>query len=204
MLEEPPFNSGFVPNNGEYDAKEHIVLLYEEYEALKLSDYERLTQEEAAKRMNISRPTFTRIYKATREKIAKAFVENKQILIEGGDVGFKDSWFRCHNCGSVFKEKIVEKEEYKSKCRVCGSDDILPVQEIEGEETCYEKGSGHGRGRKGRVGFCICPKCDFRMPHQPGIPCSSQLCPRCEIRMVREGSPHHKLILEKRKTKTNG
>jgi len=66
-----------------------VVLLFEEYEALKLADYENLTQEEAAKRMDISRPTFTRIYDSCRKKLARAFIEGKAILIEGGDVRFE-------------------------------------------------------------------------------------------------------------------
>lgn len=203
MLQEPPFNSGFVPSNGEYDTTEGIVLLYEEYEALRLSDYEGLSQEEAAQKMDVSRPTFTRIYKATREKIATAFVENKQIFIDGGNVDFQASWYRCHNCGSVFKSR--EKGEEDGVCRVCGSQDILPVQEAEGPENCGKKERrSHGkRAGMGRGGDCICPRCDFRLPHQPGVPCSSLLCPHCEIRMVREGSPHHKLILDKRKNKGN-
>ena len=204
MLVEPPFNSGFVPNNGEYDKKDHIVLLYEEYEALRLSDYEGLNQEEAAKKMNVSRPTFTRIYKTTRKKIAKAFVENKQILIEGGHVDFQVSWYRCHNCGCVFKSSPAGKDD-EGHCKVCGSEDILPVQETENTEICHEKGmNGHGiRAGMGNVGYCICPNCEFRLPHQKGVPCSSVLCPHCEVRMVREGSPHHKLILDKRKNKRN-
>ena len=201
MLAEPPFNSGFIPINGDYDKKERVVLLYEEYEALRLSDYEGFNQEQAAKKMNISRPTFTRIYKATREKIAKAFVENMQILIEGGHVDFHASWYRCANCGIVFKSK----GENIGYCRVCGSEDILLVQDAEDAEICLGNGRfGHGkRAGVGHEGFCICPNCDFRLPHQPKIPCSSLLCPHCEIRMVREGSSHHKLILDKRKNKRN-
>ena len=203
LLQEPPCNLGFVPSNGEYDSREEIVLLYEEYEALRLSDYEGLTQEDAARRMDVSRPTFTRIYKSTRKKIATAFVENKQILIEGGHVDFHASWYRCHNCGSVFKSS--EAEENEGSCKVCGSKDILPVQETESLETNGKKGRrGHREGAgMGGSGNCICPRCDFGLPHQPGIPCSSLLCPHCEIRMVREGSPHHKLILDKRKNKEN-
>ena len=42
---------------------------FEEYEALNLCDYELLNQAEAAKLMNISKPTFTRIYESVYRKI---------------------------------------------------------------------------------------------------------------------------------------
>jgi len=63
---------------------EAVDLLYEEYKALRLADYENLTQEEAAKKMNISRATFTQLYDKARKSIAKAFVEGKAIIIQGG------------------------------------------------------------------------------------------------------------------------
>ena len=81
----------------------------EEYESIRLSDYEGLTQLEASKRLNVSRPTFTRIYDAARKKVAKAFVENKSISIEGGDVVFKENWYYCNHCHSVFK---IKPEDY--------------------------------------------------------------------------------------------
>ena len=49
-------------------------------------DYAKLTQEECAKKMQVSRPTVTRMYETVREKIADALVNGKQILIAGGDV----------------------------------------------------------------------------------------------------------------------
>jgi predicted DNA-binding protein (UPF0251 family) len=60
-----------------------VVMLFEEFEAIRLADYENLTQEEAAEKMNISRPTFTRLYDKARKTIAKAFVEGKAIIIQG-------------------------------------------------------------------------------------------------------------------------
>ncbi len=53
----------------------------------------------------------------------------------------------------------------------------------------------HGMGRGG---YCICPKCDFRTPHQAGIPCQEQRCPHCGAKLMREGSYHHQLLLQKR------
>ena len=81
-----PTVSGFKPygiNNAK--SKENAVfLLCEEYEALRLNDYEKCNQCEAAVIMQVSRPTFTRIYMSARQKIASAFIEGRQIIIEGG------------------------------------------------------------------------------------------------------------------------
>jgi len=49
----------------------------------------------------------------------------------------------------------------------------------------------------GPSGFCICPKCGYKTPHKPGIPCRDERCPNCGVRLVREGSYHHRLIEEK-------
>lgn len=64
---------------------EEIELKVEEYEALRLKDYEKLDQIKASEKMNISQPTFHRIYNQAKEKIAKALVEGLAIKINGGD-----------------------------------------------------------------------------------------------------------------------
>lgn len=56
----------------------------DEFEAIRLADWERLKQEEAAKRMKISRPTFSRIISSARGKVGDALVNIKAIKIEGG------------------------------------------------------------------------------------------------------------------------
>jgi len=101
-----------------------VDLLFEEFEALRLADYENLTQEEAAVKMNISRPTFTRLYDKARKNIAKAFVEGKAIIIRGGSFIAEDYWYRCDNC----HETMVTIKPVKS-CRKCDSDDIVQLNE---------------------------------------------------------------------------
>jgi len=86
-----PLAKGFKPFGTPFSDAEIVILLLEEYEAVKLADYMNLTQEEAAKKMNISRPTFTRIYEKARKTIAEAFVEGKIIAIKGGDVDIDTS-----------------------------------------------------------------------------------------------------------------
>ncbi len=60
---------------------EPIELTYPEFEAFRLSDLEKLTQEEIAKRMNTSRGTVWRLLESAREKIAKALTESRPIII---------------------------------------------------------------------------------------------------------------------------
>lgn len=67
---------------------EEVVLQVDEYEAVRLKDLEGLEQEEAAKKMNISQPTFNRLLASARKKVSKALVEGKAIKIEGGNYKF--------------------------------------------------------------------------------------------------------------------
>jgi len=61
---------------------EEAVLAPDELEAVRLKDLEGLEQEAAARRMNISQPTFHRIVTSARKKIADAIVKGKAIRIE--------------------------------------------------------------------------------------------------------------------------
>ena len=63
---------------------EGVVLTMDEYEAVRLSDLEGLTQEEAAEKMKIHRSTISRILNSAHQKIADALVNVKAIRIEGG------------------------------------------------------------------------------------------------------------------------
>ena len=56
----------------------------EELESIRLKDLEGLNQEESAKKMNVSQPTFNRILSSARRKIADALVNGKSIKIGGG------------------------------------------------------------------------------------------------------------------------
>lgn len=63
---------------------EIVTLKDEEWEAIRLIDYERLDQETAAKQMGISRPTFSRVLASARAAVAKALAEGCALAI-GGD-----------------------------------------------------------------------------------------------------------------------
>lgn len=65
-----------------------MLLTIDELEAMRLADLEGLGQEEAARRMNVSRPTFGRIVEQGRKKVASALVHGRGIGIEGGVIRF--------------------------------------------------------------------------------------------------------------------
>lgn len=115
-----PTISGFVPYGDGVDEhkKENVVIYYEEYEAIRLNDYEKLNQTEAAAAMGVSRPTFTRIYMKAREKMAKALIEGRRVIVEGGKVQIDDSWRICKKCGAIFQLKD------SMDCPLCGSQEL--------------------------------------------------------------------------------
>lgn len=62
-----------------------INLTLDEYETIRMIDYERLDQRECALFMNTSRTTVQRIYESARNKLAISIVEGRRLRIEGGD-----------------------------------------------------------------------------------------------------------------------
>jgi len=102
---------------------ESVQLTLEEYESIRLANYEMLPQDLAAEQMNVSRPTFTRIYNKALKTIASAFIEGKAILIEGGNYDLDKEWFRCKKC-----HKLIEGLDNHVKCADCdifGSEELI-------------------------------------------------------------------------------
>ncbi len=174
-ITNPPAIKGFKPYGPDLHNidKEIIIMLYEEYEAIKMCDYDLLNHVDAAKIMNVSRPTFTRIYATARQKMAKAIVEGRQISIEGGKVSFDSDWYYCNNCNCNFNNP--HKEIKIINCAFCGSDNIenyLETNEIKNEEL--------------KKDLCICPKCGYEQMHKLGNPCKKVVCPECNSPMQRK------------------
>ncbi len=80
----PPRFLRFCPT--EQACGEKILLGYDEYEVLRLLDYEGLSQEECGQKMGVSRPTVTRMYENARHKVADALVNGKEIVMHPVDV----------------------------------------------------------------------------------------------------------------------
>ncbi|NMC38579.1 MAG: DUF134 domain-containing protein [Bacteroidales bacterium] len=123
-VSNPPVISGFKPySDGTIHENTGTVFLqYEEYEALRLCDYEKLNHQQASIQMAVSRPTLTRIYSRARQKVAEAFVMGKQIIIEGGKIYFDSDWYTCKNCGCYFNNP--DKTNRITTCPLCMGNDI--------------------------------------------------------------------------------
>ena len=55
------------------------------------------------------------------------------------------------------------------------------------------RGQGFGRGQMGGSkpgsgpgGYCVCPECGAKTPHQVGVPCYSIACSHCGAKMIKE------------------
>ncbi len=110
----PPLMKGFKPTGMLHSKPESLQLTFEQYESIRLISYESMPQKEAADRMNVSRPTVTRIYNKAINIIAKALIEGKAIEIEGGNYVLDNDWYRCRKC-----YKLIEGLHNHVRCHKC-------------------------------------------------------------------------------------
>jgi len=83
VVRQDPRISQFSPR-GRPGRPEEVDLGIDQFEAIRLADYSGLSQKEAAKSMQISQQTFSRIVKKARKKVADALILGKIIRIQGG------------------------------------------------------------------------------------------------------------------------
>ena len=121
----PPGFKGYRPYGHTRGRVEHVELLYEEYEAIKLADYDGMNHQQASVLMGVSRPTFARIYEGARRKIAMALVETREIRSAHGNAWMDESWFLCEDCHTKFTMPSTVRGHY---CPLCKSDNIKTIQ----------------------------------------------------------------------------
>jgi uncharacterized protein len=81
-----PDTNYFKPRGIPLDMLEEVNLTLDELESVRLADWEGLYQEDAAKKMDISRQTFGNIIERAHKKIADVLLNSKALKIEGGPV----------------------------------------------------------------------------------------------------------------------
>ena len=158
----PEFQS-FLSEDGAEDEK--VFLNLDEYEAMRLIDYENHTHEMCALQMDISRTTVTEIYESARKKIADAIVNGKNLVISGGnfrlcggDANGCSSKSFCNadeqNISNINKKeknimKIAVTYENEEVFQHFGKTPAFKLYDIEnngvaGSQVVNTNGSGHG------------------------------------------------------------
>ncbi len=66
-----------------------VFLSLEELEAIRLTDFEHLDQENGAKMMKVSRQTYGRILSDARSIVGEALITGKTLIIKGGTYEFR-------------------------------------------------------------------------------------------------------------------
>ena len=213
LIHQPPYFKNFKPSGITRKMLKTLRITVDEYEALRLADYEGMEHLEASEKMAISRPTFTRLIEKARHKIARAIVDGMELVVEGGNIEFANTLRRCRDCG---EEHISPYSEDIADCPECGSEDVEDMaqnfigqqnhsgtnkkENLEMMKSFRNSGNpgggqglgrGGGRGRNkggafGTGGFCVCAKCGEKVPHQQGVKCTTLKCPQCGHTKIRE------------------
>jgi len=104
---------------------------------------------------------------------------------------------------SVEKAADISNKLRESLMRAIGNLCYVAIQikSHEVETGFYKPGLGQGvswqkKGRfkkeieeaegRGPGGYCVCPKCGYKIEHKKGIPCSSVSCSNCKINLERK------------------
>jgi predicted DNA-binding protein (UPF0251 family) len=141
-----PHSDYFKPRGIPLSVLEEVVLAVDEFEAIRLADLEGLYQEQAAKKMNVSRQTFGRIIESAHKKVAEALVQGKALRIEGGEFEMASMRrFTCSECQHSWE--LPYGTGRPENCPSCKSGNIHRAQEDSG----YARGFGKGQGRCCRV-----------------------------------------------------
>jgi predicted DNA-binding protein (UPF0251 family) len=138
-----PDISYFKPRGIPVTRLEEVNLTMDEFESVRLADLEGMYQDDAAKKMNISRQTFGNIVKSARKKIAEALVNVKAIKIDGGIYQMERmKKFKCSEC--EYKWEIAYGMGRPPECPKCQSNNIHRDPEDRG----YARSSRFGQGRR--------------------------------------------------------
>jgi len=131
------------------------ILSLDEVEAIRLYDLEGLDQEQAAKKMDISRITFLRIIHEAHKKIGRCLVYGKAIRMRGGDI-------------------IMPKRDGTGP---------MGLGSRTGRRGSRGRGPANQPQGLGGSTECVCPNCGEKIPHTKGVPCTETKCPKCETPM---------------------
>lgn len=160
MVRFKPGVTYFKPAGVPVSNLKEVVLTFGEFEAIRLKDHENIDQVKAAKKMKISQPTFNRLLRSARKKIAEAFVNGFALRIQGGSY------------------KMIQPTGP-------GMGRGRGIGQGQGRGIGQGRGRMGGQFSAGPGGICKCPNCGHEQQHVRGQPCYESRCPKCNTPMQR-------------------
>ncbi len=139
----PPLFDRFKPTGVRGNVLTEIALTLDEFEAIRLADYQGLDHNESAAEMGISRSTFSRLVEKSRRKVSQFLIEGKHLRIDGGEVHFERNLIRCEDCDHLVN---IALDADTKQCPGCGSSKLINLAGGFGHGRCCAK---HHRTRKG-------------------------------------------------------
>jgi len=137
----------FKPRGMPMGSLEEIVITIDELEAVRLTDLEELYQDDAAKKMNVSRQTLGNILHSAHKKIADSLVNGKALRIEGGVIKMAERHFICYDCKNEWA--LPHGTVRPGVCPKCNSANIHRAPQDRGWPRMgrgFRSGRGSGRG----------------------------------------------------------
>lgn len=113
ICSEPSYSS-FAPKESSKQYYESVIMTVDEYQTILLIDYQNITQEQCAIKMDVARTTVQAIYSSARAKIAECLVKGKELHIEGGNYFLCNRVDKCYDCNSSkYSNKNINVEKGK-------------------------------------------------------------------------------------------
>ncbi|MCR5495781.1 MAG: DUF134 domain-containing protein [Treponema sp.] len=144
----PEFYS-FIPEDGWNG--ESVTMTIDELESIRLMDCACLTQEEAARQMNVARTTVTAVYETARRKIADCLLNGKRLEISGGAWHIRDGENIFQNLSQKGEKtmRIAVTHQNGQVFQHFGHTEEFKIYDIEDKkiaksEVVSTNGQGHG------------------------------------------------------------
>jgi len=145
-----PLSYYFKPSGIPSKHLKETILNHDEFEAVRLIDFQEISQEKASKKMGVSQPTLSRILKSARKKLSEAIIKGKAIKIQGGNLKMPMQRGRGlgqgRNPGGRMGGPLAAGPGGKCKCPKCGYKET----QIRGQPCMNKK----------------CPKCGTQMTRE--------------------------------------
>lgn len=165
VCREPEYG-GFSPEG--ITGTEEVVLSVDEFEVLRLVDYEKKTHGECAGQMEISRTTVTEIYESARYKVADSLTNGKRLVITGGTYRLCNGTSQtcgnhCRKDGPPFTNETMNPKKEGTEMRIAvtydtqtgqifqhfGRTEAFKIYDVEdgkvvAQQVVGTNGSGHG------------------------------------------------------------